>query len=118
MALETLKKFNLIGDFCIAHFPNPETDDQHLCLNAIQINHEKNIIQFKIQSGPIKEFGKNGCQVDDMIRASLLIIKGLNEIFPSDYNLSAIQHLYSAISELEQRRLDRVQRGAEGYNKK
>ena len=78
MALETLKGVEKIGGFEVAHDPIGSTGnyDPH-----IGIFHEANAIVFKIQDGPIKEHGVNGCQVDTLIHAAKKILEGLNEKF-------------------------------------
>lgn len=84
----------------------------------ISICHSLNMISFKIQDGLIKEFGKNGCQVDALIAVALRIITGLNNEFPCKQNESAMHNLASALSDLEDRRKDRELRGVEGLRRK
>ena len=74
------------------------------------------VVQFKIQNGPIKEVGKNGCQVDDIILFSRRLIEEFNAEFPCDENVQAIVHLNTALAHLKQRRIDRENRGVEGRN--
>ena len=45
-------------------------------INSGFLNGERYI---KIQNGPIKENGVNGCQVDTIIEATKAIIEGLNK---------------------------------------
>ena len=116
MALETLKGVKEIGGFPVEHYQYggsgsvPGGGD-------ILIDHEDNSISFKLQDGPIKEFGVNGCQVDTMIHAALLIIQGLNKKFPCVENEQAIAGLKQAIQCLENRKADRDRRGVEGTSK-
>ena len=99
MALETL-----IGD-----------DGEEIDLGPyVAVNHETNEITFKIQSGPIKENGLNGCQVVDMIRTSFYIIEGLNRRFPCIENDQTLDALMLALGWQERRTLNRVARGIEG----
>ena len=83
----------------------------------IRVNHTDNTITFKIQDGPIKENGVNGCQVDTIIAASMAIIKGLNGQFPCRENSLAVTKLQEALLWLEERKRDRIKRGVEGLNK-
>ena len=73
-------------------------------------------ITFKIQDGPIKENGKNGCQVDDIIEVALEFIKTANSSYPCRENAVAITKLEEALMWLEKRKKNRVKRGVEGYN--
>jgi hypothetical protein len=83
----------------------------------INITEKMNTISFRLQNGPIKEFGVNGCQVDTMIEAAKLIIGGLNKKFPCEDNKMAVIHLNSALKYLEKRKADREKRNVEGYSK-
>jgi len=121
MALETLKELETIGGFKIVrkkpdNMPWEEFDktrDEY----PINITERLNTISFKIQNGPVKENGVNGCQVDTLIHAAKHIIEKLNENFPSSYNLEAIGNLNKALASLQKRKEDRENRGVEGFNK-
>ena len=131
MALETLKDVKQVNGHGIIRLDkakkNPElfTDgkfdwakfDEHRKKFHISIADTQNMISFKIQDGPIKENGHNGCQVDEIVSTALLMIKGLNKKFPSDFNVKAMTSLYEAYSWLQQRKHDREIRGVEGQNK-
>lgn len=128
MALETLKNVKEIGGFQV----RTDRDIQRIFHNGnrrlleapnweewrskhpIIVDHLSNTISFKIQNGPIKEVGVNGCQVDTLIHAAMEILKGLNDQFPCKENEAAIDYLFDAITELENRKKDREQRGVEG----
>jgi hypothetical protein len=84
----------------------------------IKVNHEDNEITFKIQQGPVKEVGVNGCQVDDMIIVAAKIIKGLNKNFPCSHNLNAYGYLMQAVGSLLARKEDRERRNVEGISSK
>lgn len=123
MALETLKNYEQInGEKIIritkdstTEWPNEYTNSLKTFIN---IDDENNIISFKIQNGPIKENGRNGCQVDEIVAAALLIIKGLNEKFPCDENVKVLQSLYTAQLWLWQRKHNREDRWVEGTSEK
>ena len=110
MALETLKDVNEIGGFEVGRHPNQNFKDY------IVISEEDNAIGFKLQNGPIKDVGITGCQVDTMIHAAVLIIKGLNDNFPCIENNMAIEKLENALFWLMKRRMDREMRNVEGTN--
>ena len=120
MALETLKDVKEIGGFkVIREKPNdmewPVFDDFRK-ENPILITDSQNMISFRLQKGPIKEVGVNGCQVDTLIEAAILILSGLNEKFPCTENKVAISHLDIALNYLNIRKYKREHRGVEGKN--
>lgn len=112
MALETLKDVEEIGGFAVSHINFLATGKDFK--NHIWVNHGTNTIGFKIQKGPIKEEGVNGCQVDTMIEAAKLIIQGLNEKFPCHENEMVLVSLHSALDWLSDRTGNRMGRGVEG----
>lgn len=116
MALETLKGVEEIGGFNVFH-ADDYTDFIGSCHPGfIAINHKQNEITFRIQNGPIKENGVNGCQVLTMIQAAKLILEKLNEKFPCAENLKTITHLAMAIEWQQKRTKIRELRGVEGTN--
>jgi len=132
MALETLMDVGYIDGFEVCDLDAMKNDhsfkdpdggfdwvkyDEHRKKSPIAIAHGINTISFRIQQGPIKEHGMNGCQVDTMIKSSLLIIQKLNEEFPCRENSIAITKLQEALMWLEQRKKDRIARGVEGFYK-
>ena len=84
----------------------------------IKVDAENAVVSFKLQDGPIKEVGENGCQIDDIIKLSRLIIESFNKDYPCRENSLAITKLQEAELWLLQRKLDRENRGVEGLNKK
>lgn len=112
MALETLKGVTKINTFDVKRVEWEQPED-----NFIEINDKHNAITFKIQNGPIKENGVNGCQVDTLIHAAKKIIEGLNNNFPCRENSIVITKLDEAIHWLDHRKKDRKARGVEGFNK-
>ena len=112
MALETLKGLIQIGDHKVH-----EVNWNHPTSNFIEINHQCNAITFKIQNGPIKEMGVNGCQVTDMIVVAQHIIEGLDKYYPCRENAMTITKLDEALMWQIKRTKDREDRGVEGLNK-
>lgn len=92
MALQTLLTFDEINGVPIKRVVWSQPSD-----NFIEINDEHNAITFKIQNGPIKEHGVNGCQVDILIHTALTIVEGLNANFPCEENGQVITNLKRAI---------------------
>jgi len=84
----------------------------------ITIDLDTNTINFKIQNGPIKENGINGCQVDDIIEVARMIIEEFNVDFPCGENAIVLTLLDEAVSWLKKRKDDRIRRGVEGTNQK
>lgn len=133
MALETLKGVESINGEKVIDLDCAKTEpmffdaegnfdwgkfDEHREEFPISVSHSQNMVSFKIQKGPVKEVGKNGCQVDALIATALRIITGLDNIFPCEENKSAMMHLACALSSLEDRRTNRELRGVEGRNVK
>lgn len=131
MALETLKGVEKIDGFDVIDLDTARLDsaffdadakfdwgkfDKHRENFPISICHSQNMISFKIQKGPVKEAGVNGCQVDTIIAAALRIIEGLNEKFPCEENGKAIEHLAGALEALNDRKNNRIARNVEGLN--
>ena len=115
MALETLKGVKEIGGFAVSHMEKRVPPQEYEAPRKfVNINHDENTITFKIQDGPIKEVGVNGCQVDTLICAAREIILGLNLKFPCIENVRAHDYLCDAILELDYRRRNREERGVEG----
>jgi hypothetical protein len=119
MALETLEGVDKINDVDIAHLDSaiPKEEYLELIKNKFIIHgKENNTVIFKIQDGPIKESGLNGCQVSDMIAVAKHIISGLNDKFPCDENKVTLYHLSKALEAQEARTKNRETRGVEGTN--
>jgi len=125
MALETLKGIKKLGEFeVLSERPKKEDGsvdwnlfDEQRKSKPIYIDHDVNMISFRIQNGPVKEHGINGCQVDTIIEAAKTIIEGLNKNFPCRENAIVITKLDEALMWLNKRKQDRIQRGVEGLNK-
>ena len=75
-------------------------------------------LSVKIQCGPIKERGINGCQIDDVIVFAREFINNLNKEFPCRENSLVVTKLEEAEMWLQRRKEDREKRGVEGYSKK
>lgn len=84
--------------------------------NFIYVRQDVNSLSFTIQNGPIKEVGKNGCQVTDVIAVAKHIIVELNEKFPCSENEMTIHYLKRALQAQEERTKNRETRGVEGTN--
>lgn len=82
----------------------------------IVIDHDNNDITFRLQNGPVKEKGVNGCQIDTMIATALIIMENLNKDFPCRENSIVITKLDEALMWLDVRKKDREIRGVEGTN--
>lgn len=81
-----------------------------------QVHGEKSSVEFTIQSGPIKEFGVNGCQIDDVVAWAKEKIEGFNKAFPCRENSMVITKLDEALLWLQKRKSDREKRSVEGTN--
>ena len=97
--------------------PWKDFGDQFRIDHPIGIHDGSNLLSFKIQNGPIKEVGVNGCQVDTLFATGLVMLDALNRNFPCPENEMAIIKVKELLMWLEERKRDRVRRGVEGYNK-
>jgi len=76
---------------------------------------KEGFIDIKFQSGPVKENGKNGCQIEDVIRVLVDRLQGFQAgRFRCEENNTAIVHMQSALRALQSRTRDRISRGVEG----
>ncbi len=82
-----------------------------------QVHGEISTVSFQIQSGPIKEFGENGCQIDDVIEWAKERIEEFNKAFPCRENSLVITKLEEALLWSMKRKMDREKRQVEGMNK-
>lgn len=131
MALETLKGVKKIGsenivDMVALKEEHPDMfrpdGSMHYHLfeerirphNFIYVRHDVNSLAFTIQNGPIKEVGKNGCQVTDVIAVAKHIIEELNKKFPCRENAMTITKLDEALMWQKKRTDDRIARDVEG----
>ncbi len=118
MALEVLKGVEEIGGFKIVRVKPPEMswDDFDKTRDEFPINitERMNTISFRIQNGPIKEVGVNGCQIVTLIDAAKILIEKHNEKYPCPFNIETIYHLGQAILRQERRTQSREARRVEG----
>jgi hypothetical protein len=130
MALETMKGVTEINGEKIfqsrIYFPleqgkpaeiNWPATDEARKEYPIFVDHEVNMISFRIQNGPIKEVGKNGCQVEDVIAVAKHIVEQLNAKYPCRENAMMITKLDEAIMWSKKRTADRQARQVEGLSK-
>jgi hypothetical protein len=82
-----------------------------------QVHGEPSTVTFTTQSGPVKEYGVNGGQIDDIIEWAKEKIEGFNKAFPCRDNSMIITKLDEALLWSAKRKLDREKRQVEGTNK-
>lgn len=115
MALETLAGIKTIDGFDVIELSvramRPVSPEDY-----VVINHMANSVTFKLQNEPIQQTGVNGCQVDTIIEAALLIVRGLNKKLPCRENSLVITKLEEALHWLKHRRVDREKYEVEGTN--
>jgi hypothetical protein len=133
MALASLKDVKKIGDFDVVvmdklreEFPEKFNESGAMDYkwfekdvrpyNFVYIRHDVNSISFTLQNGPIKVKGVNGCQIETIIEAAALILKGLAKDFPSREKAFAIASLYEALYWLVVEKRDSGRPGVEGFN--
>lgn len=96
-------------------FPFCETPQDTNCVPFIEIGED--YVTFRMQRGPIKEHGVNGCQIDDLIKFVADTVFVLNKKFPCRENSLAITKLEEAWLWGLARKLDREARDVEGYDR-
>lgn len=74
----------------------------------------ENNVTFSIQSGPVAENGRNGCDATDLIRYTIGLYRSFNSAHPCRENSCAITKLEEALHWQEARTRDRVNRSVEG----
>ena len=78
---------------------------------------EQTFFKIKFQLGPVKEFGVNGCQMEDVLAGLIQRLEGFQRgPFNCRDNALAITKLQEAVFWLEHRTQDRRRRGVEGKN--
>lgn len=116
MALESLKNVTEINGEKISYVQNiSEYLNTAEKINGI-VHDDANCLFFKIQQGPIREAGKNGVQVEDVIAVALHIVTELNNNFPCEENDMMISHLGYAVMWSKNRTANREARNVEGTN--
>lgn len=109
MSLEMLNGIKKIGGFEITGGVSNFGSNR-----PILVNHDENQLAFKIQTGPIKEVGVNGCQVDTVIETAKIILEEFNKKVPCRENSVAITKLDEALHWLEHRKKNSEARDVEG----
>lgn len=104
MKLDCLKATQSIGGFKLIQEGYPTDSDY------IFIHHESNSITFRLQRGPIRESGVNGCQIDTLIEAAKILLIEMNKRSRCRQNSLAITKLDEALHWLIHRKmkLDRL----------
>lgn len=81
----------------------------------IFVDHDVDMISFKMMTKPVSEGGK-GCQLTDLIEVALYQLKYLNDKFPCREDAITITKLEEAMIWQRERARNRVERGVEGKN--
>lgn len=122
MAINTLKGVEKIDRHKVFELSeNDETGDcyesqkEFLLKFPILVDHEDDIIAFKMMTEPVSK-GGSGCQLTTLIETALIMIKHLNEKFPCDENGVTIRSLRTALEWQKKRTENRETRGVEGLN--
>lgn len=85
----------------------------------ISIDHENDMISFKMLTKPASEGGNlELCQLTELITAGKLMLVYLNDKFPCGENEMTIHYLNRALEAQEERTANRIKRGVEGKNEK
>jgi len=82
----------------------------------ICIDHEKDMISFKMMTSPVSE-GGSGCQLTTLTNTSLIMLSYLNAKFPCRENSISVTKLEEFLMWQKKRTENRKARGVEGFNK-
>lgn len=94
---------------------NWEKTDKARNVCPIFIDHDRDMISFKMMTKPASE-GGSGAQLTDLIEVAKHILEYLNGKFPCRENAMTITKLDEALMWQEKRTKDRLKRGVEGKN--
>ena len=87
--------------------------------NPICIDHETDMISFKMLTKPASEGGNlNLCQLTELIVVAQHMLQELNEYYPCAENAKTIGCLEESLAWQKQRTENRIARGVEGLNEK
>ena len=82
------------------------------------IDRKNKYIDITFQDGPVKENGRNGCQIDDVLE---VLIERLQNFQAGEFrcreNAITITKLEEGLMWQQRRTMDRLSRGVEGYDK-
>lgn len=82
----------------------------------VRLDPAADTLQVKFQTGPRKEHGTNGEQVDVLIEIARDVVTSLNRSVPCDENTHAIRCMQEALWWLNERTRKRTESGIEGRN--
>jgi hypothetical protein len=92
------------------HYQVVSSDDNFETASKIQDIH--------FQKGPVKEFGSNGLQNEDLLKIVIHRLQGFQSgNFACRDNAVALTHAETALMWLQKRTRERIERGVEGTNK-
>jgi len=113
MTLKTVRGLVELNGMAVVNIEDELSRQEYLDIikdNYIFANHKTGTLCFRLQDGPIKEVGVNGCQIDHVVAMVRHIISAMNENYPCEENRNVLLSLDSAQYWLEERRRDRSKR--------
>ena len=114
MSVSFLKDVTKLGSSDMLFIPSGTGPCEVAGDPSIIVNEERNSLYFRLQNGPIKEVGANGCQIDTVLEAVGHILHGFNQAVPCEETTEAVKHVYIALGFLDARKRNREERGVEG----
>lgn len=72
------------------------------------------VLQVKFQSGPIKDYGENGVQIEDVLQVAIDRLRFVNGLMACRENSVALTHIETALLWLNKRTAERKKQGVEG----
>ena len=87
-------------------------------MDGTRAHIQEPFMDIKFQLGPVREFGKNGCQVEDVLEILIRRLKGFQQgPFPCAETIKAFNFLQAAHDVLQNRTDRRHKVGIEGTNR-
>ncbi len=83
----------------------------------VKIDDHNSVLLFKIQNGLVGKVGENGCQINELGKVWLDLLKQFNKRLPCAENELAIINIEHALDWQRRRDRDRQLRKVEGSNK-
>jgi hypothetical protein len=115
MSLEFLKNEEKKANYDFDILDN-YSDEYENITKYLNLDLENNSLSIKFQSGPRKEVGVNGTQIDVLLLLISHMIDYMNFKFPCKENVMTISHITAAMHYLQERTQRRIIENKEGLS--
>lgn len=123
MSLKNYKMDSVVFDptqraFPFANTAHPDALGATELVPGVILGKDGRTVTFVLQRGPVREVGRNGCDLIDMLEFTRLTLEAFQAKFACRENAIAITKLQEAEMWLRERTRDREERGVEGTSSK